>query len=125
MAEKWIDFLKKNKKDNTNKETNIIKENTITKTVEKTYQLFKEGFSINKIAEIRDLSISTIENHINDCLKLGLILEEEIDLPINIKNIILEKINELNGDISKLKIIKELCGDEITYSQIKYTISLM
>lgn len=95
-----------------------------------TYELFREDKSIEQIAEIRNIKTITITNHLQKCLKEGLI--EKFDYgrlgftPEN-HDIVMKVINSepINGDIRKLKNIKNNCPEHITYLQIKCSLALM
>ena len=90
-----------------------------------TLNLFKRGFTITKIAQMRELRESTIESHIATLIEEGKILDEDIDLSTEKRNKIKEAITSLNGDTSKLKPIKELCSDDISYGDIKFYLALL
>lgn len=95
-----------------------------------TYELFQtEKKTITEIANIRNLTDKTIENHLAECLKSGLNLDiDRLGYTKEKHELILEVIASLNGDISKLKPIKEICEKlniNITYFDIKCVIALM
>jgi len=87
------------------------------------YNLFhNEGKSIADIAKIRELTTSTIENHLVDAVKSGLPIKYE-SLGVN-KAKYDEILNLINGDVlkgdtSKLAPIKAMCSADTTYIQIK------
>jgi len=92
-----------------------------------TYDLFVKGYTIDKIAELRGLKVPTIENHIVDAIKDGLdITLNMVDLTQQIYDQIVSVIigPVINGDVTKLKPIKQLCNSKITYFQIKCVIQL-
>jgi len=82
-----------------------------------TYKLFKSGKSIKEIADERDLSILTIENHIFKCKKEGLDINIDFLIPDEYQEEILSVIEERGSD--KLKPIKEALPDEVSYTAIK------
>jgi len=100
----------------------------VSESISKTYNLYCEGKTIDEIALLRKFKIQSIEDHIAKCIEVGLISEVPM-LDIETKNYIIDIINEkCNGQIDKIKPIKELCDDgeiEVTYSQIKYAIAFM
>ncbi|MFQ5715264.1 MAG: DNA helicase RecQ [Candidatus Scalinduaceae bacterium] len=50
---------------------NMSHQNTKGETIEKTYELFKEGFSIKEIAKERNLATSTITGHLEGLIRDG------------------------------------------------------
>lgn len=107
-------------------EKDILNEIHLPKTKEKkekidtklvSFEFYKQGKSIQEIANERGLVNSTIENHLSYYVGLGL-------LPLNefVDKIIAEKILDLlskNNQISAAEIIEYLNG-EVNYSQIKF-----
>ncbi|WP_088069254.1 helix-turn-helix domain-containing protein [Gottfriedia luciferensis] len=95
----------------------------ITNTSIETKRLFTEGKSIQDIAHIRKLKISTIEDHIVECV----ISDKRFPIDQFITNeqytMIKNKILELNT--RKLKIIKEALLNEVSYFQIRITLARM
>lgn len=94
------------------------------------YELFQtEKKTITEIANIRNLTNKTIENHLADCLKSGLNLDiDRLGYTKEKHELVLEVIASLNGDINKLKPIKEKCeklNTNITYFDIKCVIALL
>lgn len=86
-----------------------------------TYNLYKQGKSIEEIAKERNLSPTTIENHLADYVKLG--------FEINIRDFVSEEKEKLiiktykEIGIDKLKPIKEALPSEISYTEIKFALS--
>ncbi|WP_456274487.1 DNA helicase RecQ [Bacillus sp. AK031] len=82
-----------------------------------TYQLYSQGLALDEISKERNLSLTTVQNHLLQCV------EEEKD--VNINEFVSEEERELiHGAIEKtggekLKPIKEELPDEIGYFQIK------
>ena len=101
----------------------------LSPTVMITYNLFHDDHkSIQEIAKIREYKLTTIEGHIATCVENGCQLDfKRLGMTREIYDYIINIIQSepLNGDISKLKPIKELCKDEITYSQIKYSLAIL
>jgi len=100
------------------------------------YELFQtEKKNIDEIANIRGLTNMTIESHLVDCLKSNLPLDiDRWGFTKEKAELVLGVISTLNGDISKLKLIKEKCEQlyidnitllDITYFDIKVVIALM
>ena len=101
--------------------TKIIKKSP-SKTATKnshllTYKLFKSGKSIEEIADERDLTNITIENHIFKCRKEGLDIDIDFLIPDEYQEEILSAIEEQGSD--KLKPIKEALPAEVSYTAIK------
>lgn len=88
-------------------------------TKEISFELFIEGNSIDEIAEKRGFVVSTIEKHLAHYIGTGeisiadLISEEKIK---KITDIILKKKTKT------LTEIKEVLGDKVTYSEIRFTL---
>ncbi len=92
-----------------------IKE-TKKKTIEISYELYKEGKTLNEIAEIRELKSQTIENHLGYYVASGeLKIEEFVDAKT------VELIKEYFGKNpeSTLSEAKTSLSDEITWGQLK------
>ena len=90
------------------------------KTAQITYELYKQGKSIEEIAKERTISIITIEKHISDCIEQGKIDISELVNSEKIK-IITKAATEI--DTLFLKPIKEHLGDDYSYTEIRYVIS--
>ena len=82
-----------------------------------TYSLYKENLSLNEIAEKRDLSLKTIEEHIIQCAQQGMEVEFTELIPGEYLPL-LERAVEAAGR-SRLKPIKELLPEEVSYFMIK------
>lgn len=88
------------------------------------YELFtKDGKSIKEIAEIRDLTVSTIEGHLLDCFESGMDINLESVVNGKFENEIYDAINKCNS--GKLREIKDILPDEVSYFDIKYYIIKM
>lgn len=82
-----------------------------------TLQLHQQNLSIEQIAEKRELALSTVENHLIQCAQQGL----EVDFPRLIPSAyipLLQKAVEEAGR-SRLKPIKDLLPEEVTYFMVK------
>lgn len=109
-----IDELK-NKDDNKNEKVDKRKSYNIT------VDLIKEGKSIREISEERELALVTIMNHIQQYVSE----ENKIDFELSFneffneeeETIIIEAINKVG--YSKLKDIKEIVPDKISYDAIR------
>jgi len=86
-----------------------------------TFELYVKGLSVQDIATKRELTTSTIINHL--CYLL------EKNLPINIDNLVTmqkqAKIKKVyhQAKTDKLKELKELLGDDYSYDEIKLTLA--
>ncbi len=87
-----------------------------------TYDLYKQGLSVDEIAAKRSLTTATIEKHLADCIEKGLIEVDEL-LKTTQLNIILNAIQ--NSDNQQLSNIKLLLGDKATYAEIRYALAYL
>jgi hypothetical protein len=86
-------------------------------TTEITFQMWKEGKTIEEIAAIRLFTQSTIEGHFEK-----LIAEEKVDIADVMDKATFDKIMaafDTIPDAESTKPIKEILGDEISFGQIK------
>lgn len=95
----------------------------ITTTSVETKRLFNDGKTIQEIAAIRHLKVSTIEDHIVENVLSNHHFPIEQFITTQQFTLIKNKINELNT--RKLKIIKEALLREVTYFQIRITLARM
>lgn len=95
----------------------------ITTTSVETKRLFNDGKTIQEIAAIRQLKVSTIEDHIVENVLSNEQFPIEQFITTQQFTLIKNKINELNT--RKLKIIKEALLHEVTYFQIRITLARM
>lgn len=82
-----------------------------------TYKLFKEGLSASEIAKKREMAVSTIENHIMQCIAEGLDIEANDIIPADYWPLIQQAVEIVGRD--KLKPIKEQLPNEVSYLMIK------
>lgn len=85
------------------------------------YNLYKEGKSINEIAEERNLTRSTIEGHLVKCFELGMEIDLEKEINTNYENLICDTIKKVGTE--KLRAIKDALPYDVTYLDIKYYIA--
>jgi len=85
-----------------------------------TYELYKNGQSIDEIATERGLSTNTIEGHLLDCLEKGMQVDFENLFPIEFEPQIVAAIRSIG--YGKLKAIKEVLPEKITYGAIRFVI---
>jgi hypothetical protein len=87
---------------------------------EVSFQLYKSGLSIEKIAEQRQMAISTIEGHLADQVAKGL-LEATVFVDADKINAILEVARKYNTE--QLSEIRQFLGDEFTYADIRMAVA--
>ena len=96
--------------------TKALKKLAKGSTQELSFTMFKEGNSIEKIAEVRNLSPSTIEGHLSDYVKRGLLSVESVmdrDKVRIIREFMLDN-PDLKGAALKLAL-----GEEYSYGEIR------
>jgi ATP-dependent DNA helicase RecQ len=82
-----------------------------------TYDLYWAGSAISEIAKERKMTLTTIESHIIRCAEEGLYINWEQELPTEFRPLIKAAVSEAATD--KLRPIKDLLPDEITYFMIR------
>ena len=92
----------------------------ISNTTRKTLNLIAAGMTPSQIAEKRKLTESTIYDHIAELIELGVIKASDFVSPEAYK-----KITEVarNVQSEKLSEIKALCGEDISYAEIKIVVA--
>ncbi|MCB2293805.1 DNA helicase RecQ [Clostridium algoriphilum] len=85
-----------------------------------TYNLYKQGKSIEDIIDLRKLKSLTVQEHIFKCAAEGFDVNLDDFIPKNHEALIIEVIEKIGA--SKLKPIKEALPKEIDYLAIKATI---
>ena len=95
-----------------------------TATTAKTFSLYKEGFNPKEIAEKRDLSMTTVFSHLSQLYNEG----KEVNLKQYVTKETIGKVRvafkEL-GNKMELKPIYEKLNEEVSYSQIRMSITLI
>ena len=91
----------------------------INETKAETLRLFREGKTVAEIATARDLTVSTIENHLASFLALKEVAIT--DLVPQEKIVIIQKALSKNGYLP-LKYLKDTLGDDYTYGEIRAVI---
>ncbi len=82
-----------------------------------TFELHKQNLSINEIAEKRELAISTVENHLLQCAQQGMEVDFTRFIPSEYILLLEKAVEEAGRD--RLKPIKELLPEEVSYFMIK------
>ena len=83
-----------------------------------TYNLYNGGKSIDEIANIRELTKTTIENHLLKCYENDLDIDLTRCVNTQYENDIISAIDKLGCE--KLKPLKEILPNEVSYFDIKY-----
>ena len=86
------------------------------------YDLYIQGNSIDDIANIRKLTKQTIQGHLLDCFKDGMELDLEKEINVKYKDQIVDAIKKYGT--KKLKPLKDVLPDEVSYFDIKYYIAI-
>lgn len=86
-----------------------------TPTVDITYNLYKQGKSVEEIVKERGLVTSTIEGHLSKCISDGRIALKELIDQQRIE--VIE--NQLNKEYESLNEVKAALGDDYSYGQIR------
>jgi ATP-dependent DNA helicase RecQ len=82
-----------------------------------TYKLHQEKLSVAEIATNRELVESTVENHLIQCIQQGMEVDYELLIPAEHIADLEQAVAEAGRD--RLKPIKELLPDEVSYFMIK------
>ncbi len=97
-------------------------ETRLSDTTQKTFELLAVGLNPQQVAEKRKLTENTIYEHIAELIKNGVL--KALDF---VSSAVYEKIAEAVSKMpsKKLTEIKALCGDEISYAEIKMVLADM
>ena len=98
------------------KKTNKYEAGTYTTT----FQLYKEGNTLEDIAKIRNLSTNTIQNHLANFVEVGTIKASEL-MDINKINPMMSIVK--TQTIPSLKAIKEELGEDYSYFEIHIAVA--
>ena len=82
------------------------------------YNLYRDGKSIDEIAGIRGLKRTTIEGHLVKCFELGMDIDLEKDVHIQFEGIIYDAIDKLGFE--KLRPLKDFLPEDVSYLDINY-----
>src|SRR5699024_1363115 len=97
--------------------------NFLTKSAKKTYQLYLMGFHANQIASKRNLKINTIHDHLVEIALYDTTFSYQTYVNQEETQIILKAIQQINS--YKLKDIKKVLDQDISYFQIRLVMALM
>lgn len=92
-----------------------------SQTVLETYNLYRQGVSIDDIATRRNCTSSTVENHLVDCVRAGLAVELSQFVSDDERAQIQKAIAEHGA--AKLRPIRECLPESITYTKIRLVIA--
>ncbi|WP_341220951.1 DNA helicase RecQ [Polaribacter atrinae] len=93
-------------------------------TIQKTFDLFKEGLKPKAIAEKRNLSITTIFSHLSQLYMEG----KEVNLEELVDREVLDKVRVAFNDLDRkieLKPIYDKLNEEVSYGEIRLSITLI
>ncbi|MCP3761206.1 DNA helicase RecQ [Domibacillus sp. A3M-37] len=82
-----------------------------------TLELHQKGMSAEAIAVERELTVSTVENHLIQCMEEGLNVNLDLLVPSTYYEALQKAVKEAGAD--RLKPIKELVPEDVTYGMIK------
>jgi hypothetical protein len=88
-----------------------------------TYQMYKQGLSLDEIAKERTLTVSTIIGHLARFIPTGEVTLSEL-VPLEHQSAILKVIQTIGTKEGKTAI-KNLCPPEVTYQEIELMLSNM
>lgn len=88
-----------------------------------TYSLYQSNFSLKEIADKRELSLKTIEEHLIQCAQAGMEVDFLKFIPEEYLPLLEKAVAEVGRE--RLKPIKELLPEEISYFMIKAYIHYM
>ncbi|MBO0780342.1 MAG: helix-turn-helix domain-containing protein, partial [Ktedonobacteraceae bacterium] len=88
-----------------------------------TLDLYREGRSIEEIAEIRNLKPSTIVGHLSDLIEAGETIRVDGLIQPGHYQAIINALQQVEGEA--LKPVKELLGDDYSYEEIRLARALL
>lgn len=86
-----------------------------------TLYLYQKGYGIAEIANKRELSVSTIVEHLCEQIKLGAACDISRIVPKNKQNVILQAIKKVGYE--RLKPIREILPEEYSYDEIRLVVA--
>lgn len=101
--------------------TNSIQKKDKTPTKLISYNFYKEGLSVEEIAEKRGLVPGTIANHLTDYVRNGQLDIHDFVSSEKVKNIL--KVMEKAPD-NQLGTIKSFLGEEYSYSDVRFVLAM-
>ncbi|OKL36320.1 DNA helicase RecQ [Domibacillus mangrovi] len=97
--------------------TKALKKKTVNGSHLETFDLHQSGLTADEIAVDRELTVSTVENHLIQCMNEGLAVDLNLIVPEQYREPLEKAIEEAGAE--RLKPIKELVPDDVTYGMIK------
>lgn len=85
------------------------------------YNLYKDGKSIDEICEIRNLKRQTVEGHLIKCYEFDMDIDLSKDVNLQFKDLIYQAIDELGFE--KLRPLKDALPSGISYFDINYFVA--
>jgi ATP-dependent DNA helicase RecQ len=82
-----------------------------------TFQLHQQTLSVEEIAQKRELTLSTVENHLIQCAQQGMEVDFNRLIPAEYIPLLQKAVEEVGRD--RLKPIKEQLPEEVSYFMIK------
>jgi energy-coupling factor transporter ATP-binding protein EcfA2 len=110
----------KERKVQSEKNKTIKEQQGINGTSLESYQAFKDGFTIEQIAENRKLSVGTIQGHLGNAISAGKLTLLEV-MDAEKANIILKAIADNEG--KTLTEIKNTLGDDYSFGDVRLGIA--
>jgi ATP-dependent DNA helicase RecQ len=92
-----------------------------TPTKVETYNLFNEGLSLSDIAERRSLQVRTIEDHLAECIRVGLEVDLNRLVTISDQELITAAIKKYG--YSTLKSLRDVLPANVSYGMIKFVLA--
>ncbi|CAH1966178.1 unnamed protein product [Acanthoscelides obtectus] len=93
----------------------------LTNSAIASYEYFSSGLSCEQIADKRCLGLTTVKEHIRDCMLWGYPIKLSNYVSKDNANIVLDAIKK--GGMDELLHIKANCPEEITYDEIKAVVN--
>ena len=97
--------------------SNKVRENTCVTS----FNLFKDGKSIDEICKIRGLKRQTVESHLVKCYELGMDIDLCNEVDMQFEGIIFDAINKLGFE--KLRPLKDFLPSEVSYFDINFFVA--
>ena len=84
---------------------------------QQTFQLYQDGYSLEDIARVRNVTALTVQQHLVRCSLDGQVIPWDDFIPIEQEPLILEAVRQVGRE--KLRPIKELLSDEVEWFTIQ------
>ncbi len=82
-----------------------------------TYLLYQEGYSLEALAQVRNVTVLTVQDHIVRCSLDGQVVRWDDFIPIKQEALILQAVRQVGRE--KLRPIKDLLSDEVEWFTIR------